>query len=193
MFGRFAIYFAMLIVGLGIGGLVAWRMTGTVDRSAGEGPGPWRSQAGVGEGRATSFQRATIARTGIWALPTSEVIYFIAEHDDDGQPLDATCHYRLVANGEPDTRWWSINAYRDYFWIDNPIDRYSFTGTTVQYDALGGYVIDAAPEEVGTNWLPLSDTPGRLTFLFRLYQPSPLMADNLGSVVLPKIERVTCE
>ena len=46
MFGRFAIYFAMLIVGLGIGGLVAWRMTGTVDRSAGEGPGPWRSQAG---------------------------------------------------------------------------------------------------------------------------------------------------
>lgn len=191
-----SVFFLLLLVatlfGVSIGAGLAWMMTGQVDRSAGVGPGPWKSQSNVGESGASPFRRAVISRTGIWALPTSEVIYYLAETDDEGVSLNASCSYELRAEGEPETRWWSINAYRDYFWIPNAIDRYSVTSSTLQREENGGYIIDASPDAREGNWLPLSDEAGQLTFLFRLYQPADHLADELESVELPSIRSVSC-
>ena len=148
--------------------------------------------AGTGSAEAHPRQRATVARIGIWALPTSEVLYFNTERDSDGRPLTISCDYRLEADTEPKTRWWSIGAYRDYFWIDNPIDRYSLSSSNIVRKPEGGYSILASGRQHAGNWLPLGETDGRLTLLFRLYQPDPANAADPETVPLPRIIRVGC-
>lgn len=180
------------VLGALLGAGAAWWRTGAVDSEAGRGPGPWRTQAGTGDAGASPLQRATIARTGIWALPTSEVVYFVAQRDDEGRPLDPACTYAVEGPATLPTRWWSIGAYRDYFWIDNPDDRYSFSSSSVRVEDDGSYRILVGPGRKNGNWLPSGDRPGRLTLLFRLYQPEPEVAADPEKVALPAIRRLGC-
>jgi hypothetical protein len=183
---------AALLAGLVAGAGSAWLATGQVNTDAGRGPAPWKTMAGTGTAAASPQQRATVARVGIWALPDSEVIYFTTETDSQGEPLRATCDYTLEAEREPRARWWSIGVYRDYFWIDNPANRYSLTSSTITRDAAGGYRVSLSGGPMPGNWLPLGTGEGRITLLFRLYQPHP---DNIAdpvAVPLPAIRRMGC-
>jgi len=183
---------APLLTGLVAGAAAAWVATGQVDDGLGRGPWPWKSMAGTGTAAASPAQRATVARVGIWALPESEVIYFNTETDSDGQPLTVNCAYRLEADREPRTRWWSIGVYRDYHWIDNPIDRYSLSSSNIIRRPLGGYEVIASSNQANGNWLPLGSDDGRLTLLFRLYQPDPANAAEPEQVPLPRVIRQEC-
>lgn len=184
--------FATALVGAGGGAWAAWLATGQVDESAGRGPMPWKTMAGTGSKAAGKLQRATIARVGIWALPDSEVIYFNTESDSTGDSLRAGCTYRLEAGTEPDTRWWSIGVYRDYFWIDNPVDRYSLTSSTIRRRPEGGYVVTLSTAAAQDNWLPLGEREGRITLLFRLYQPDPAIMANPERAPLPSVRLMGC-
>lgn len=180
------------LAGTVAGAGAAWLATGQVDTRAGRGPVPWRTMAGTGSAAAGKLQRATVARVGIWALPDSEVIYFNTESDSNGDPLRAGCRYRLAASAEPAARWWSIGVYRDYFWIDNAIDRYSLTSSSISREPGGGYAVTVSPVPVEGNWLPLGEREGRITLLFRLYQPDPAIMANPESVPLPSVRRIAC-
>lgn len=180
------------LAGAGAGAASAWLATGQVDESAGRGPAPWKTMAGTGSTAASALQRATVARVGIWALPESEVIYFNTESDSAGRPLRADCDYVLEAGQEPRTRWWSIGVYRDYFWIDNPADRYSLTSSTIARRPQGGYSVTLSREPAAGNWLPLGEREGRITLLFRLYQPDPGIGKNPEAVPLPSVRRKGC-
>lgn len=190
--GAAALLVVPLLVGLAAGGAAAWRATGQVDDSVGRGPPPWKTMAGTGSAEAHPRQRATVARIGIWALPESEVIYFNTETDSEGRPLEVSCDYRLEADTEPKARWWSIGVYRDYFWIDNEIDRYSLSSSNIARTPGGGYAIRASGRRLEGNWLPLGREEGRLTLLFRLYQPDPSNAANPEAVPLPRVIREGC-
>jgi hypothetical protein len=182
----------MLLAGLAGGAGAAWLATGQVDDSAGRGPFPWKAMAGNGSAAATPLQRATVARIGIWALPQTEVVYFNTEKDDAGRPLDVNCAYRLAGRGDPAARWWSIGAYRDYQWIDNPLNRYSISSTSIAREGDGGYVVVAGGPARAGNWLPLGDRPGRITLLFRLYVPDPAVMAAPERVPLPSVTRLGC-
>lgn len=183
---------ACALAGTAGGAGAAWLATGEVDENAGRGPGPWKTMAGTGSAAAGPLQRATVARVGIWALPESEVIYFNTESETGGQPLRAGCDYLLEAREEPAARWWSIGVYRDYFWIDNPLDRYSLTSSTIRRLPEGGYAVILSARRVEGNWLPLGEKEGRITLLFRLYQPDPAIAAQPESVPLPTVRRIGC-
>lgn len=183
---------ATALVGAGGGAGAAWLATGQVDESAGRGPGPWRTMAGTGSTAASALQRATVARVGIWALPTSEVIYFNTESDSSGAPLRAGCTYRIEASAEPAARWWSIGVYRDYFWIDNAIDRYSLSSSNIPRQPGGGYMVTASAAPAEGSWLPLGEREGRITLLFRLYQPDPAIMASPERVPLPSVQRLEC-
>lgn len=184
--------FATALAGAGGGAWAAWLATGQVDENAGRGPAPWKTMAGTGSAAAGKLQRATVARVGIWALPDSEVIYFNTESDSSGEPLRAGCTYRLEARTEPAARWWSIGVYRDYFWIDNAIDRYSLTSSTIRRLPAGGYAVTVSGAPAQGNWLPLGEREGRITLLFRLYQPDPVIMANPEVVPLPSVRRLEC-
>jgi len=184
---------AATVVAFVAGGAAAWVYTGDPPARAGVGPGPWKtSTKGVGDASAGLLQRAVISRVGLWALPPSEVIYFRAETDDDGRPLTRRCVYAIEGTGDLPTRWWSIALYRDYFWVDNPLDRYSFSKTTVTRarDASWKILLSEAPQQ--GDWLPMGSKDGRFTLPLRMYQPEASVAQDPRAVPLPRVRRVSC-
>jgi hypothetical protein len=172
-----------------LAGAVTWL---TLRPYGGIANGPWRTNLSVGSPSADPWLRARIAVTGLWALNASEVVYLTAFNDDEGRPLSAQCAYRIEGR-DPDTRWWSVAAYRDGHFIDNALDRYSFSKTTVARERDGTWRIHVSRREAPGNWLPLGDGPGDVSLSLRCYGPSPALVAAADTVPLPRIVREACE
>ncbi len=154
--------------------------------------GAWRTDPTTGSAAAGLYHKARIATFGLWALTSEEVVYFTASTDSAGEPLRRSCTYRIEGQ-DPDTRWWSVTAYRDDHFIANPLNRYSFSRTTVQRNPAGAWSIRASAKEQPANWLPLGDRDGQMVFSLRCYNPSDALRQNPGSATLPRIVKETCE
>jgi len=152
--------------------------------------GAWITSLTVGSENSGPYQRARIARTGIWALDASEVIYFTANTDSRGFPLSHDAVYRIEGS-DLDTRWWSITAYNDDHFIPNPLDRYSFSQTAVDREIDGTWIIRLSREQVPGNWLPSGQRTGTIVLTLRCYNPSQRMIDDPGGVRVPEIIRET--
>lgn len=191
--GTVAVLAAAGVLAFAAGAGAAWIYTGDPPQREGVGPGPWTtSTQGVGDASAGLLQRAVIARVGLWALPRSEVIYYRAEADDEGRPLSRRCVYAIEGKVDPPTRWWSIALYRDHFWVDNPLDRYSFSKTTVARAQDGSWTILLSEKPQSGNWLPMGSADGRFTLPFRMYQPEPSVGRDPENVPMPSVRRVSC-
>jgi hypothetical protein len=125
-------------------------------------------------------------------LPQSEVVYFRATSDDEGGPLTHRCIYEIASDRDPATRWWSVTLYQDNFWVDNPIDRYSWTSTNVARGSDGGYRIILSASEQPGNWLPMGTRDGGFSMSFRNYQPDPSIAADPAATPLPSIRKLSC-
>lgn len=146
-------------------------------------------------------QRALIALTGLFALRESEVVYFFAGTDDEGEPLSSD-HTYVLTGSIPDARYWSYTLYgADDFLIPNPGKRYSYNTENIQFierDTLNpelentqkaAYNITISQESEIENWLPSGDND-QLGIILRLYNPTPYVYNNLTSIPLPTIKRV---
>lgn len=154
--------------------------------------GSWRTNLTTGSAAAGLQHRARIAWRGLWALQSSEVYYFSAITDSDGQPLRHGCRYR-VAGKDPDTRWWSVTAYNNDHFIPNPGHAYSFSKTTVQREPDGSWNIFVSRDAQPKNWLPSGDQAGELVLSFRCYNPGANMIANPATIELPRIIREACQ
>jgi hypothetical protein len=169
--------------------LAAWSVNETLDRAGSMiRNGPWKTNLSTGSAKAGLHHRARIATRGLWALDSSEVIYYFADTDSAGRPLSHGASYRIEGT-DPDTRWWSIAVYNDDHFIPNEQNRYSFSQTTVQREPDGSWVILLSREPSEPNWLPTGDQPGTLVLTLRCYNPGPSLAADPGSVALPRIVR----
>ena len=184
-------------LGLGLGS--AWFAV-RAGLSAGEiTNGPWRTSLVTGSRQADLYTRARVAVGGLLALAPSETVYWNAEADAEGQPLDARCDYR-VEGGELPARWWSVTAYgADHFLIPNDAGRYSFSQTTLAREPGGPWTLrvssEAKPGEgEGANWLPSgrSGAAGPFALTLRLYNPAPEVYERPAALRLPGIEREGC-
>lgn len=155
--------------------------------------GPWTTAKSIGTEDTNPYVRAWVARHGIWALPREEVLYFGAETDSAGETLSTTCSYALEGPALP-ARWWSVTTYRDEFWMDNPLDRYSLTSVVLEPGEDGQWRAMLGPEGegVGAAWLPTDGRPGKLTLTLRLYDPDPAVVRDTAALVLPTIKRGAC-
>ena len=86
--------------------------------------------------------RAFVAYLGLGALPAEDCVYPTAFVDGDGKPLDGAHEY--VIHFEKDGTFpshsgvWSISAYRENFYVHNPIERYAIaSGMPLTYNADG--------------------------------------------------------
>jgi hypothetical protein len=156
--------------------------------------GPWRTSLVTGSAEADLYTRARVAVGGLLALAPSETVYWNAEHDGEGRPLDARCDY-AVAGSELPARWWSITAYAaDHFLIPNDAGRYSFSQTTLAREPGGPWRMRVATEPKPGDWLPSGRTgaSGPFALTLRLYNPAPDVYERPASVALPRIEREAC-
>lgn len=153
--------------------------------------GPWKTNLAVGGQNADLYLRARIAVFGLWALNSSETVYFAANTDSAGQPLDPTCTYTITGN-DVDTRWWSVTAYGDFHFIPNPDNRYSFSQTAIVREADSTWTVTLSPKKQGKNWLPTSAKAGSLGLSFRCYNPSAAFVQHIETAPLPTITRIVC-
>lgn len=141
------------------------------------------------------FQRAVIARIGLFALRESEVLYAMSSQDSEGRPLEAKYDYEIIGK-QLDTRYWSFTLYgNDFFLIDNPSNKYGINLDNIAYqeDSLTGdktfrIVISQQPKPI--NWLPAGNTNQALHINFRLYNPSPSVYENIKTIDLPIVRRI---
>ncbi|BBE32781.1 hypothetical protein SmB9_04390 [Sphingosinicella microcystinivorans] len=188
---RWGKWLLAIVAGLAAGLCGAWL---SVHGGLGAGSaksGPWVTSATTGSADAGLRTRATVAIAGLLALSAKEAIYFNAEEDSAGAPLDGRCRYR-VTGSDPKARWWSITLYgADHFLVANPAQRFSFHMRNVPRAGDGGFAFDVAPTGEGARWLPTGGQ-ARFALTLRAYNPDPAIIGRPDRAHLPRIEKVSC-
>lgn len=156
--------------------------------------GSWRTSFVTGSTDADPYTRARVAVGGLLALAPSETVYFTAERDGEGRPLDARCDYRLEGEELP-ARWWSVTLYgADQFLVANDAGRFSFSQTTLAREPGGSWAVLVSSEPQPGNWLPSgrAGASGPFSLTLRLYNPEPPVYEKPESLALPRITRGEC-
>lgn len=153
--------------------------------------GPWQTGKSFGTVDASTLTRAKVALSGLLALPSTEAMYFTAQTDSDGRPLDGRCNY-VVRGGKLDGRWWSVTLYEGEGWlVKNAAKRWSVPASSVAIDEAGRWSFVVSPAAQNGTWLPTGSVPA-FDLTLRLYHPSPMTIKSPETAQLPSIERKGC-
>lgn len=154
--------------------------------------GPWNTRRMSANEISGLYTIAMVAVYGPLGLKPSESIYYHAATDSKGERLNQNCTYKIEGQNLP-TRWWNITAYKDFDWIPNTINRWSYSSTNIRYDSRNKWAIKLSPEQQNGNWLPSGDTKGDLFVTLRFYNPEPEAIQNLDTISLPTITKEKCK
>jgi hypothetical protein len=174
-----------------LAGAASWYAMRPTDYGGDIRNGEWTTDLTTGTENAGLYQRAKFALYGLWAMSSSETVYFVANRDADGNVLDWRCTYR-VDGTDPDARWWSLTVYKNFHFVPNEKKVYSFSQTTVERERDKSWQIFVSPVEQEKNWLPMGDQPGDIKLLFRAYNPSASLVNGIAQVKLPKVVKKDC-
>ena len=131
------------------------------------------------------YQRAWIARIGVFALDDKEALYFLSSKDDMGRVLSSEYDYEIIGT-PPSGRYWSYTLYgEDYFLVKNKANRFSINKENFNEN----HPIIISSTEKKTNWLP-SGIEKQFYITLRLYNPIEKVYNNLESLKLPIIKRI---
>jgi hypothetical protein len=158
------------------------------------------SKLNLGDFGQDYFYRAQVSLGGLAALPRAEAMYMRPVSDRGTVTFDASQDWKLVLPADrlpPVDAFWSMTMYRatedgQYFFFDNPIDRYAIGNRTagLRKDADGGITIWMSRNDPGaerrSNWLPLP-SDGPFAPVFRVYMPKAALID--GDYRLPAMQR----
>jgi hypothetical protein len=152
--------------------------------------------------------RAFVAFVGLGALWREDAVYPSVFVDGDGKPLDGARAYSLHFGKDElfpsHSGVWSISAYRENFYVHNPIERYGITsGMPLRYNPDGSLDVyiqarSPGPDREG-NWLPCPPS-GPFNVTVRVYQPRQDMLDGraenhlvvqAGTYQIPPIQKVS--
>jgi len=145
------------------------------------------------------LMRALVTAIGLGANRPQDAIYPTSLKDAEGGSYDGT-HKYVVHFGKdqlpPVNGFWSITMYdANYFFVANPIDRYSISARqNLKKNPDGSIDLhiqkDSPGADAEANWLPAPS--GKFILMMRLYWPkesNPSILD--GSWVIPPVARVT--
>lgn len=144
------------------------------------------------------LDRALITAIGLGANRPQDAIYPTSEVDGDGKPYDGANKYVMhFPKGQtpPAKGFWSLTMYdADYFFIKNPLNRYSISPrNNLKFNDDGSldlYIQNQSPgKEQESNWLPAPT--GKFVLMLRLYWPqdtAPSIID--GTWTPPAVRKV---
>lgn len=124
------------------------------------------------------LQRATIAYFGLGCNRTADAVYPTSEADAEGKPYDGANRYTLTfPKGQmpPVDGFWSLTMYNgEYFFVDNPLNRYTLSARNKLKENEDGsvtlYLQNESPgKALESNWLPAP--AGKFVLMLRLYWP----------------------
>jgi hypothetical protein len=144
------------------------------------------------------LQRATIAFFGLGCNRTKDAVYPTSETDVDGKPYDGAGKYTMTfpkGQTPPVDGFWSLTMYdAEYFFVDNPLNRYTLSARNKLKENDDGsvtlYIQNESPgKEKESNWLPAPK--GKFVLMLRMYWPkekTPSILD--GSWEPPPVKKV---
>lgn len=184
------IFIASLAIGLGS----AWYMIEEGSALTTSRIGPWSVWRSAGKPDADPYTKAYMARAGRLPINATTALYFFAESDETGAPLDSECEY--VVEGRPlNAAWWSLAVYDGTGrLIPNKAGRHSFNRTDVARRADGSFRIVLARSARPGNWLP-SAHQGSLRLVLRAYglrDANSILSPQIAEENLPTIRKVLC-
>jgi len=187
---RKIVFIAFLIVaGLGSGIAFAFFQLRNNANSFQVQNGPWTTSSKIASVEESMYLRAYLALYYLFALPKTEVIYFIAEKDSDGNPLQSEYDYEIIGEKLP-ARYWSITMYaHDHFLVPNEVNRFNFNLETIQYNPDGTFKILTSSTKQNQNWLP-SPKNGKFQLAVRLYNLEQEASEALEKIKLPVIKKI---
>jgi len=181
--------FCSLILALGVGYYSARWAINEMSESQAITNGPWLINPEIGSAQSDPYTRAGVAIRGLLALNQSEAIYFFANHDSDGAPLEGNCTYSVSVQNLP-ARWWTITAYGpDHYLMENEENRFAVSLEDTNSSTLSFSIGRDAPTR-GV-WLPIGDAD-HFSLTLRAYNPESALLNNLATVPLPTIRREDC-
>ena len=145
------------------------------------------------------FMRALVTAIGLGANRPQDAIYPTALKDADGKAYDGANKYVMhFAKGQlpPVDGFWSLTMYdANYFFVANPINRYSISARQNLKTNVDGstdlYIQNQSPGADGeSNWLPAP--AGKFILMLRMYWPKekdPSIID--GSWKIPAVRKVS--
>lgn len=156
--------------------------------------GTWLYSDKIGAAAASDLERARVAIGGPLGLSSKEAVYFVATRDDQGDPLQSQCSYRVT--GQPiDTRWWSLTLYDSLtqHYVPNDENRSSWNSVSIPRADGGDWVVNVGPTPQDNAWLPSQAAPDQsFELMLRVYNPSDILRSRLPNIDLPIVERVSC-
>ena len=141
------------------------------------------------------IQRALITAIGLGANRPQDAVYPTSEADAEGKPYSGANKYVLHFNKDempPVDGFWSLTMYNgDFFFVDNPLNRYNVSSRSkFKTNADGSvdvYIQNESPgKDKEGNWLPAPKE--KFILMFRLYWPKekpPSIID--GSWKIPPV------
>ena len=164
-------------------------------RQAGEFVNGWTFTTNGGDYGKDYLQRAFITAIGLGCNLPQDAVYPTSVVDGDGRKYDGAAKYVMrFAKGQlpPVEGFWSLTMYdADYFFVENPINRYSVSPRTdLKANADGSVdllIQNASPgADKESNWLPAPKGP--FILMLRNYWPKGALLD--GSWELPPVRPV---
>ena len=153
--------------------------------------GPWTVWPRVGSRETDPYARAVIARTGDIPLGVGEGLLLTAATDEEGQPLEARCTYR-IGMVTPQTRLWTLTLYDGDRPVATDLMRSGFTSAEVLRDVDGRAAIVLSRDVQPGNWLRMPET-GRVSLALRLYETAAAVGSTaVDRSALPSIARLGC-
>jgi hypothetical protein len=145
------------------------------------------------------FMRALVTAIGLGANRPQDAVYPTSLKDADGNAYDGANKYVMhFAKGQlpPVRGFWSLTMYdSNYFFVANPINRYSISARQkLQSNPDGSVDLHIQKDSPGadkeSNWLPAP--AGKFILMLRLYWPNekdPSIID--GSWKIPAVKKVS--
>jgi hypothetical protein len=167
-------------------------------KNAGENINGWLFTRKTGLYDTDYLQRALITAIGLGANRPQDAVYPTTDVDTEGQPYTGANRYIMhFPKGElpPVNGFWSLTMYdADYFFVSNPLDRYTLSARDELKKNADGSVdlylqhVTPGPEHE-SNWLPAP--AGRFIPMLRLYWPTEETPSILnGTWKIPEVKKV---
>ena len=183
---------AVLVIGLGVGGITAWMAVKAENSFGSVKIGRWTSWPLAGNVDADPYTRARVARDGSVPLGAGEGLAFFLTTDQYGKPLDRKCQYKIVG-ATPPARLWTLSVQdqqKHTVTSKTGVANTAFSQTLLR-EQDGTFTINIGSQPAPGNWLSISGT-GEMRFVIRLYDTPITGSAGLAEPVMPVIFNRHC-
>ena len=184
--------FAILIIGLTLGGALSWM---SIQSNHGFGTlkiGQWTAWPQSGSIDADPYTKAKVAADGDVPLGAAEGVAFHATVDLRGDPLRLDCQYNIQGQTPP-ARFWTLSAHSiDGHVLKTPLGNASnIISRSLLRGTKGDFVVSTGPQLASGNWLETTGI-GPFQLIIRLYDSPITGASGISGAKMPTIELVGC-